>query len=161
MGVRIAFIGATTEELDRAEKDPSWASSCVSGLYADVAFPKAARPYGGPDKAWAGLQFLLDETGIELEFLMDGFQILEDGTLFGWSAEQIESVARQLQATPWERLAAHYDPERMTIERMYPNVWGWDAEGGLDWLQCSYDELVTFFAAAAEGGYGAFMSFSF
>lgn len=161
MGVSMGFISATTEELDRAEADPSWAGTYVYELYADDDFPIPDRPYGGPDKAWAGLQFLLDETDVELEFLMDGFQILEDGTLFGWSAQQIASVARQLQATPWERLAAHYSPERMTREEVYPKTWRLDAEGELEWLRRSYEELVAFFAAAAEGGYGAFMSFSF
>lgn len=161
MGVSISFISATTEELDRAEKDPSWADEYIYELYDSDDLPMPDRPYGGPDKAWAGLQFLLDETDVELEFLMDGFQILEDGTLFGWSAEQIESVARHLRATPWERLAAHYAPERMTKEEVYPNGWRFDPEGELDWLERSYEELVAFFAEAAEGGYGAFMSFSF
>ena len=159
MGVSIGFISATTEELDRAEKDPGWANEYVNELYAGDDFP--SRPYGGPDKAWAGLQFLLDETGVDLEFLMDGFQILDDGTLFGWSAERIGSVARHLRATPWERLAAHYAPERMTTEEVHPNTWRFDADGELDWLERSYAELVAFFSAAAEGGYGAFMSFSF
>jgi hypothetical protein len=122
MGVSIGFISATTEELDRAEKDPSWADEYVYELYAGNDFPN--RPHGGPDKAWAGLQFLIDETDVDLEFLMDGFQILEDGTLFGWSPEQIESVARYLRATPWERLAAHYAPERMTVEEVYPKCGG-------------------------------------
>ncbi|MFC5248258.1 YfbM family protein [Streptomyces nigrescens] len=161
MGVSIGFISATTEELDRAEKDPSWADDYVFTLYADDDFPRPDRPYGGPDKAWAGLQFLLDETDVRLDFLMDGFPILEDGSLFGWSAEQIESVARQLQATPWEQLAAHYAPEKMTKEDVYPNMWRFDAEGELEWLERAYEELVPFFVKAADGGYGAFMTFSF
>jgi Domain of unknown function (DUF1877) len=159
MGVSIAFISATTEELDRAEEDPSWAEEYIFELYSGNDLPN--RPHGGPDKAWAGLQFLLDKTDVDIEFLMDGDQILEDGTLFGWSAAQIESVARDLRATPWERLAAHYTPERMTAEEVYPNMWRLDAKGQLDWLERSYEELVKFFAEAAEGGYGAFMSFSF
>ncbi|MER6009976.1 DUF1877 family protein [Streptomyces bluensis] len=161
MGVSIGFISATTEELDRAEKDPGWAEGYVFDLYASDDFPMPDRPYGGPGKAFAGLQFLFDETDVELDFLMDGFTILEDGTLFGWSAEYIESAARHLRATPWERLAAHYAPERMTTEEVYPNMWRFDPEGQLGWLEHSYEELVAFFAEAAERGYGAFMSFSF
>ncbi|GGU65689.1 hypothetical protein GCM10010211_33620 [Streptomyces albospinus] len=161
MSVSIAFISATTEELDRAENDPSWADEYIYELYDSDDHSMPDRPRGGPSKAWAGLQFLLDETDVELEFLMDGFPILEDGTLFGWSVEQIESVAGQLRATPWEELAAHYDPEQMTKEEVYPNTWRLDPEGELDWLERSYEELVAFFAEAAEGGYGAFMSFSF
>ncbi len=159
MGMTIGFIGATTEELDRAEKEPGWADEFTFALYDDDDFP--TRPVGDPDKAWAGLQFLLDQTEVHLDFLMDGFQILEGGTLFGWTAEQIESVARQLRATPWERLAAHYDPERMMKEEVYPQTWRFDAEGELEWLQSAYEEVVAFFSEAAEGGYGAFMSFSF
>jgi hypothetical protein len=159
MGVTIGFISATTEELDRAEKDPGWADGYTFELYAGDDFP--TRPHGGPDKAWGGLQFLLDQTDVYLDFLMDGSPILEDGTLFGWSAEQIESLARQLRATPWEELASHYDPERMTKQDVYPNVWRFDPEGELEWLKSAYEELVAFFSEAAEGGYGAFMSFSF
>ena len=121
----MGFIGATTEELDRAEKDPSWAEEYIDELYSSDGLSTSGRPYGGPEHAWAGLQFLLDETDVQLEFLMDGSQILEDGTLFGWSAEQIASVARQLRATPWERLAAHYDVEQMTKERGYPTSTRW------------------------------------
>ncbi|MER6994537.1 YfbM family protein [Streptomyces sp. NPDC000410] len=161
MSVSIGFISATTEELDRAEKDPSWADEYVYKLYDGDDLSMPDRPYGGPDKAWAGLQFLLDGTDVDLEFLMDGFQILEDGTLFGWSPAQIESVARQLRATPWERLAVHYDPERMTKEEVYPNTWRFSPEDDLDWLERAYEELVTFFTKAAERGYGAFMTFSF
>ncbi|KOG25001.1 DUF1877 family protein [Streptomyces viridochromogenes] len=90
MGVSISFVSATTEELDRAEKDPSWAG-----------------------------QFL--------EFALDGFQIQEGGTLFGWTAEQIAGTARELREAPWEKLAAHYDPERTANEDVYPNFSFWGA----------------------------------
>ncbi|MFH8568903.1 YfbM family protein [Streptomyces sp. NPDC017993] len=161
MGVSIGFICATTEELDRAEREPSWADEYVDELYGTDDLSMSDRPDGGPDKAWAGLQFLLDETDVDLEFLMDGFQILEEGTLFGWTAEQVKSVARQLRATPWEKLAAHYDPELMTKQDVYPNSWRFDPDGELEWLESSYEELVAFFTEAAKGGYGAFMTFSF
>lgn len=159
MGVSISFISATTEELDRAERDPSWADRFVCGLYDDVPVPD--RPRGGPGRDFAGLQFLFDEADVTLEFVMDGFQILEDGTLFGWTAEQIVSVARELRETPWEKLAAHYDPERMAKEDVYPNMWKFDPEGRLEGLQATYEELVAFFGELADRGLGAFRSFSF
>ncbi|MEU6304040.1 hypothetical protein [Streptomyces chartreusis] len=43
MGVSISFISAATEELDRAEKDPSWAEQRVSDLYG-VDHPLPDRP---------------------------------------------------------------------------------------------------------------------
>lgn len=168
MGVSISFISATTEELERGKKDPDWASEFVDELYEydfddpdfdDDSVP--GRPDGGPEKAWAGLEFLFSGTDVRLEFLMDGGCIKEDGTLFWWSVEEIERLARQTRATPWERLAANYDPERMTKEQVYPNTWTFDPEGELEWLQGAYEELAAFFGAAAEGGYGAFMIFSF
>jgi hypothetical protein len=161
MGVSISFISATTEELDRAERDPSWAGQFVYDLYAGDTYPMPDRLYGGPGRDFAGLQFLFDEARMALEFVLDGFQILEDGTLFGWTAEQIVSTARELRETPWERLAAHYDPERMAKEDVYPNMWRFDPEGRLDGLEGAYDELVAFFGAAADRGLGAFMNFSF
>ncbi|MGW1957967.1 YfbM family protein [Streptomyces sp. NPDC001920] len=161
MGVSISFISATTQELERAEQDPSWADEFTWELYSSDDVPMPDRPQGGPDRAFGGLQFLFDEAGVHLEFLMDGFQILDDGTLFGWTAEQVQGVARHLRATPWERLAVHYDPERMTAEEVYPNMWRFDPEGQLDRLKDAYEELVEFFAAAAERGLGAFMNFSF
>ncbi|MFF8352341.1 DUF1877 family protein [Streptomyces chartreusis] len=106
-------------------------------------------------------QFLFDEAEVSLEFVMDGFQIRDDGTLFGWTAEQIGSVARELRATPWERLAAHYDPERMAKEDVYPNMWTFDPDGQVDWLESACEELVAFFSVVAERGYGAFMNLSF
>ncbi|WP_330476956.1 YfbM family protein [Streptomyces platensis] len=62
MGVSIGFIGATTEELNRAEKEPSWADEYHYELYGSDTFPLSDRPHSDPDKAFAGLQFLLDET---------------------------------------------------------------------------------------------------
>lgn len=157
MGVSISFISATPKELDRAESDPSWAGEFIVELYCG----DLDRPHGGPEKAWAGVQFLLDGADMQLEFLMDGDPIKEDGTLFNWSPKQVQAVARELKATPWERLAVHYDPERMTKEEVYPNMWRFNPEGELAWLEDSYKELVEFFDAAAKGGYGAFMNFSF
>jgi hypothetical protein len=158
MGMYISFIGATADELDRAVKEPTWADEFVCELYDNDDDPLPGRPDVGLDKKWAGLQFLLDETDVELEFLMDGFPILEDGTLFGYSADEVKTVARQLRATPWEQLVAHYDAAEMTKEDVYPRIW---EAGGEDWLEDAYQELVEFFGEAADRGLGAFMTFSF
>lgn len=158
MGMYISFYGATPEELDRAAKDPSWAEEYVDELYDNDDDPLQGRPDVGLDKKWAGLQFLLDETDVELEFMMDGFVIVEEGTLFGYSPEEVKTVAQQLRATPWEQLAAHYDAERMLKDDVYPRIWEVDGE---DWLEDAYQELVEFFGEAADRDLGAFMTFSF
>ena len=161
MGMTIDFTAATPEELAKGEQDPEWVEEFIEGLWGDGdEFSAPDRPFGGPDKAWAGLEYLLGQVdGVSLEFLMDGDVLLEDGTLFSWPPEQIASLAQQLRALPWEQLAAHFDAEKMLAEDIYPAVW--DCEGELEWLKEAYEGLVTFFTEAAEGGYGAFMEFSF
>lgn len=64
MGVSISFVNVTTEELDRAEKDPSWAEQFVYELYGGDTYPVPGRIHGGPDRAFAGLQFLFDEAEV-------------------------------------------------------------------------------------------------
>ncbi|TGB13228.1 DUF1877 family protein [Streptomyces palmae] len=160
MGMTIHFTAATPEELDKGEQDPGWVEDFIEGLWGDGEFSTPDRPCGGPDKAWAGLEYLLGQADdVGLEFLMDGDMLLEDGTLFAWPPEQVASLAQRLRALPWEQLAVHFDPEKMLAENIYPRVW--DCEGELEWLKDAYEEVVTFFTEAAEGGYGAFMEFSF
>lgn len=153
------FIGGTTEELDRAVKAPDQAEDDVDELFESDDSTVPGGPSAELDKMWDGLQFLLGEAGVGFEFMMDGFLIAEEGTLFRWSAEHVEAVARQLRATPWERLAAHFDPERMIKENVYPHVW--DVAPESEWLESAYGDLVEFFGAAADRGLGAFMTFSF
>ncbi|WCE00916.1 hypothetical protein PGH47_36730 [Streptomyces sp. HUAS 31] len=62
MGVNISFIGATTEELDRAEKDPSWAEQRVSDLYG-VDHPLPDRPDCGPDEELVAFSSIAAERG--------------------------------------------------------------------------------------------------
>lgn len=74
MGVSTSFVSATTEEPDRAEQDPSWADQFHGELYSGDLFPVPGRLYGGPDRDFAGLQFLFDEAELSLEFVMDGIE---------------------------------------------------------------------------------------
>ncbi|MEV8086483.1 DUF1877 family protein [Streptomyces nigra] len=157
----VGFVSATAEELDRAWREPEWAEPYVWELYDSKTFRRDGRLDCGPAKAWAGLQFLFDAADVRLEFLMDGFMIAEDGTLFGWTVEQFTALAAELRETPWERPAAHYDPERMARDDVYPNLWAFDPGGQREWLQAAYEELVAFVTGAAERGQGAFMSFAY
>ncbi|MEV5592644.1 DUF1877 family protein [Streptomyces sp. NPDC052496] len=76
----------------------------------EQSFDRPGEPDGGStgelDKAWAGLQFLLDAEGVSIELMMDGFPIGEDG-LSGWSVEEVREAAERLGVVPFERLAAH------------------------------------------------------
>ncbi|GAB7028879.1 YfbM family protein [Streptomyces sp. NPDC021749] len=157
MGMVISFTRMTPEELDRAEKDIEWAREFLWEI--DELRPDNPGAY--LDKAWAGLEFLLGEADEPLEFLMDGYPIDDEGTLFGWSAESVQETAKRLRALPWERLATYYDPVRMTEEEVYPNIWDPEDEDGPEYLEGAYETLVSFFEATARLESPALMSFSF
>ena len=76
-----------------------------------------------------------------------------------WTGPGGSRLAAPLQETPWERPAAHYDPERMARDDVCPNLWAFDPGGQREWLQAAREELVAFVTGAAERGQGAFMGF--
>ena len=72
-----------------------------------------------------------------------------------WSVQQ---AAEQLRGMPFDQLARHFDPQRMTEQDVYPSViWKRD-EDALSYLRLHYEKLVRFFDAAATSGSGAIMS---
>ncbi|BDM69342.1 hypothetical protein HEK616_28290 [Streptomyces nigrescens] len=157
MGMVISFTCVTPEELDRAEKDAEWAREFLW----EVDELRPDNPGAYLDKAWAGLEFLLGEADEPLEFLMDGYQIDDEGTLFSWSVESVQDMAKRLGALPWERLVSHYDPARMAEEEVYPNIWDPEDDDEPEYLKGAYETLVGFFDATARLKSAALMSFSF
>lgn len=149
MSMVLSFTRVTTEELDRAIADPEWASGKLSD--EDL-------PYVDLDKAWAGIQFLLDAAEVDVELYEDGDLIDEDCTLLGWDRELVAKAARELGAAPFAALAAHYDAAAMTEQDVYPRVWN---DNSLDYLSHFYEQLVEFFAATAANGGAAIRTFSF
>ncbi|MEV5594965.1 YfbM family protein [Streptomyces sp. NPDC052496] len=160
MGMVISFTCVTPEELDKAYEDPRWAREFLDDLQWNDRRPDAPAVY--LDKAWAGIQYLLDEAEAELDIQTGGFPIGEDGTLSGWDAEAVQEAARELRALPFDRLAAHYDAARMTEEDVYPGVWDeGDGSGEIPYLRANYEALAAFFGAVAGAGAAAVMTFSF
>ncbi|MGK5674067.1 DUF1877 family protein [Micromonospora sp. URMC 106] len=150
MGSVLSFIRVTPEELDRAMADPEWAMERV--------VDDEDRPDCYLDKAWAGIQFLLDAAGVRVDLYEDGDVIDEECTLLAWDAGMVADAARALSAAPFEVLARHFDPERMTERKVYPQLWDDD---DLDYLEHHHAELVEFFAATAASGDAAIRYFNF
>ncbi|GAA4622087.1 YfbM family protein [Actinoallomurus vinaceus] len=149
MSMVLSFTRVTPEELDRAIADPEWAE----GYLCDPDLP-----FCDLDKAWAGIQFLLDAAEVNVDLYDDGLPIDADCTLLGWDGGMVADAARALSATPFEELAGHYDPRKMTEAQIYPWVWREDVP---DYLRHFHRELVAFFQAAAASGDAAIRSFSF
>jgi hypothetical protein len=153
MGMVVSFTRVTPEELDRAMDDAEWAEEHLWDLDRE--------PDGYLDKAWDGIQFLLNAAEVPIDLRMDGDFIGEDGCLAGWTVGDVENAARHLRATPFEQLARHFDPARMTQRDIYPAViWERD-DDALDYLREHYEILVKFFDAAAASGSAAIMNFSY
>ncbi|MCX5213513.1 YfbM family protein [Kitasatospora sp. NBC_00240] len=156
----MSFTPLTPEELARATEDPAWAEEFLDAYYdhdgdEDIE-PEAFDGY--LDKAWAGIQFLLDAADATVELDMGGYPI-DDESLSGWTVEDVRRTAERLRELPWERLAEHYDPARMAEREVYPDVWQVDPEGELEYLRVHYATLVAFFDGAARAGSAAILQF--
>ncbi|MFD7918501.1 YfbM family protein [Streptomyces sp. NPDC059740] len=153
MGMYLSFIRVTPQELEEAEKDPARAE-----VFLERRHERGAdEPDGGLEKAWAGLEFLLNAAAAGVDLLRDGELISEDGRFSGWTADRVQGAAKRLGDLPFERLARHYDPQRMTEEDVYPGVWQPPGKGELAYLEEHYAVLVGFFTAAAASGSAAIM----
>ncbi|MFJ6676802.1 DUF1877 family protein [Actinosynnema sp. NPDC091369] len=151
MGMTLSFTRVTPEELDRAFADPEWAREHVAD--EDV-------PYCFLEKSWAGIQFLLDAAGVRVDLYEDGEPVDRRSALFGWTAAAVAAAAELLSATPFEVLAAHYDPEKLSEQDVYPMNHLWDADD-VEYLRGHYRDLVTFFEETAAAGGAAIRDFSF
>ncbi|SCL64249.1 protein of unknown function [Micromonospora citrea] len=150
MGSVLSFTRVTPEELTRAMADPEWAMEHV--------VDDEDRPGCFLEKAWAGIQFLLDEAEVRVDLYEDGDAIDEECLLFAWDDALVAHAAKALSAAPFEALARHYDPKRMIERNVYPTVWGDD---DLGYLEFHHAGLVEFFVATAAAGDAAIRDFNF
>jgi hypothetical protein len=104
------------------------------------------------DKAWAGLQYLLDRLSTPVDVISGGVALTGDH--WGYDAPRLLSVddvaqaATFLDATAFSLVAAHFDPGEMTASEIYPGIWG--EQWALSYLEEYYERLVQLLHAAAE-----------
>jgi hypothetical protein len=150
MGVTVSFTRVSPDDLDRGHDDPDW---LCDHLYE---VDSTDEPGGYLDKAWAGLQFLLDAEDVDIDLRGGTYDFIgEDGDLVAWSEYDVEEAAKMLRAMPFERLAQHFDPAEMMRQDIYPGIW--DSDNALDYLRSHYEALVRFFDLAATAGSAAVM----
>ncbi|GLY67701.1 YfbM family protein [Amycolatopsis taiwanensis] len=155
MGMVLGWEMVTPAELERAFADPEWAWEFV-----DEVCDRPGQPDGFIEKAWGGIQFLLDAEGLGLDLLTDGTPIDEENLLTGWSAETVKQVAEELRKVPFAMLARHYDPAKMMSEGVYPRMWDHDSDGELEYVKSNYETLVNFFVRTAAADCAAIMEFN-
>jgi hypothetical protein len=143
----ISFVRVTPEELDLALDSWEWADEHIDGLSRD------GEPSGYLDKAWSGLQYLLGQAGVSIEFQLTGELMDDEGTYMGWSPADVREAAEELTATAWERLAEHFKPATMDELNVYPG--NWTEPSSYEYLKSYYENITAFFANAAAKGSGA------
>lgn len=106
------------------------------------------------DKSWDGLRYLLALAGPPPVDMVSGGVPVTDQT-WGYDAprlltpDEVASSARFLASTPFERLAANYDPAALDAADVYPGGWQ-DIDTG--YLAGWYRSLVDYFVGAAAMG---------
>lgn len=117
------------------------------------------------DEAWHGIHFLLTGTAVEgqapLDFLERGGREVVDtdlgyGPARSFDAAAVRAIAQALAPIDAAQLRARFDPERMRMLEIYPDIW--DGQQGekdpLGYLLSYYAELKAFLARVSTLGHG-------
>ncbi|WP_280342000.1 YfbM family protein [Nocardia abscessus] len=152
MGVILSFRKVTGEQLERLTAAGTQAHELLWELEdAD------GDPSGYLDKSWDGLRYLLESAEVGVDLFYDG-DLLDDD-YYAWPVDLVRATAQRLKATPFDRLAVHYDGTAMDTADIYPRIWVRDGAEGLGYLRYHYGVLVAFFDNAARSGAAAVMHF--
>ncbi|SDM74099.1 DUF1877 family protein [Allokutzneria albata] len=151
MGMVLSFVRVTPKQLDQALEDPELAEELAEDEDAASCYL---------DKAWAGIQFLLDEAEVLVDIYEDGEALDEEATLFGWDPDQVAYAAEAFAEMPADKLAEFFDPKKMSEQEVYPqrHLWGADDR---DYLVENYRQLAEFFKESTAKGAGLIRAFSF
>ncbi|MFB9905951.1 YfbM family protein [Allokutzneria oryzae] len=158
MGMTLGYVEVTPQQLADVAHDGEKAEE----LYDEISADETALD-GFVEKAWDGIQYLLDAAGVNVELRMDGEPIDYDGDEFtGFNPDMVRGIARSLNDAPFERLAPHYNPIDMMERQIYPRCWDDDPDQSeLEYLRWNYATLRTFFDTVARNGNAAIGCFSF
>ncbi|RSN28559.1 DUF1877 domain-containing protein [Amycolatopsis sp. WAC 01416] len=103
------------------------------------------------DKAWHALWFLVGRAGFEVDFVLGGTLLGEadsDGPPRRFTADEVRTISAEMARTGFDQLSQGVELSDLEAEGIYPSIW--DEPDALDYVRGYYDELVTFFAAAAK-----------
>lgn len=108
------------------------------------------------DKAWHGIHFLLTGSawsGVEpLCFLAVGGEEIGDDLGYGqpraWTSRQVAQLADELEGIDSQELRRRFNPSRMALEEIYPQIWD-EGDEAFDYLEEHYHEMRSFVRKAA------------
>lgn len=162
------WLRVSSNELDHARTDLGWAY--------ELAMKQRdgnSERWATTDKAWNGLNFLLDRLGFEIplvlgaesfielpdvepdsEEMFDFLENLEDDWGYGppsyLTPDQVAAAAAHLVALTEDDLIRGVDPSELSRAEVYPG--GWERPGALVWVTHHLPDVRSFFASAAKDG---------
>jgi len=152
MGMYGTFQRVTPAELARAIADPR----ATFKAFDPRAEGEAADRLFHLDKAWHGVQYLLDSAGVDLDavFYANVFDGFGDDLPMGSYLRpgEVAAAAEVLSAVPPEALAAQYDADALQEADVYPGIWAREGDAGCAWLTSHYEGLDQYLSAAAKDG---------
>ncbi|MEU8419683.1 YfbM family protein [Micromonospora sp. NPDC048835] len=168
MSINGNWLRVSPGELEQAKSDLDWAYELAMQERDDHSDRWAAT-----DKAWQGLEFLLDRLGFDIPLVLgaerfvelpdvepdsdemyDFLEDLDDDWGYGppsyLTPVQVATAASRLAALTEEGLIRGVDPQELTRADVYPDTW--DRPGALAWVAHYLPGVQNFFAAAARDG---------
>ncbi|HWS36635.1 MAG TPA: DUF1877 family protein [Actinoplanes sp.] len=127
----------------------------------ETAWTVVGEPDLDLDKAWSGLDYLLDDAVPEeaRAAIRGGVPIGEDqgyGPVRGLDPPMAAAVAAALDATSLDALRSRYEPEVMESLDVYPGGWQGDDFDG--WLSQRFADVCAFYRSAAAEGEAALLT---
>lgn len=165
MSMICRFVAVDPEKLEELRDDAEAALDYVYEV-GDEGDPERALDI---DKAWHAIHWLLNQTAYEGDgpaavVIFGSETIGEQGgrgsdeeapeqIVRYITAEQVQEVASLLEDIGVEDLEERYDPDAMEQAEIYPSgIWEDERQEAFDYVAQFYEELVAFYAAAAERG---------
>jgi uncharacterized protein DUF1877 len=154
--------------LEEMLADPEQIRSELYPDDADLSSSRRARFGCDVDKAWDGIQFLLDRLAerrcipwiapLPWHAAVEGSEtgvVLHYGPVCYRGPQQVAEIAGALLGISEDGLRQVYDPERMTEEMIYPQIW--DRPDEFDYLWSHFQSLAQFYREAASHGDGVLL----
>jgi hypothetical protein len=113
------------------------------------------------DKAWEAMDYLLSE-GRRNEgtarFLTEGGVEVPEEIGYGpprvIRSAEVKKIDAFLRGVKPESLRAHYVPQAMDREKIYPQIWARDGDEGFEYIFSFFEPLRSFISDAAQRGVG-------
>ena len=160
------WLRVSPDELERARTELDWAYEL-----AMAEREGDSERWTGTDKAWNGLDFLLDRLGFETSLVLgaesfvegpdaepdsqemfDFLEELDDDWGYGppsyLTPAQVTAAASRLATLSADDLVRDVDPAELNQAEIYPG--NWEKPGELLWVAHYLPDVQSFFAAAAK-----------